>query len=42
MDVHDIAKNYIRNIYIHTGDWVILIKSEKVLIYAPFQESPYQ
>ena len=38
MDVHDIDKNFIREQYIHSREWVILMEPGKTLINENFQE----
>ena len=40
--VHDVAKNFILNIYMHEVYWIILMKYWKALIYTHFQEPPFQ
>ena len=41
MVVHDVDKHCKFKQYIHDGDWVILTKSEKALMYMPLQVSTH-
>ena len=39
--VNYVAKHHIGMKYIHDGYQIILMKSDKTLIYSPFQETPF-